>query len=139
MTEKVFVDTNVLVYACDTSAGGKRDRALALLQELWDTNTGRLSTQVLQEFYVTITKKLSNSISLLEARELLHSYGPWVREPNTVSTIMRAVDLSGLAKISFWDALIIASAEQAEATILYSEDMNAGQIIAGVKIVNPFA
>ncbi|MBL8644862.1 MAG: PIN domain-containing protein [Rhodospirillaceae bacterium] len=133
-----FVDTNVLVYAHDTHAGEKKARAETLLQDLWATNSGRLSTQVLQELYVSITRKLAAPVGHAKAREILDSFGSWVRVPTTVGTVLRASDLAELAKISFWDALIVAAAEEAGASILYSEDLNDGQVLAGVKIVNPF-
>jgi predicted nucleic acid-binding protein len=72
------------------------------------------------------------------AREVVSSYGTWVREPTTADTVIRAIDVAALAQISFWDALIVASAEQAEATHIYGEDLNAGQSIAGIKIINLF-
>ena len=137
MSDVVFVDTNILVYAHDRDAGSKREKAAQALDRLWDERAGRLSAQVLQEFYVTVTKKVSTSITRASAREVLSMYAPWVQHPTTPETILRATELAELAQVSFWDALIIASAEQAGAAQLYSEDLNSGQTIAGVKIVNP--
>jgi predicted nucleic acid-binding protein len=139
MSDVVFVDTNILVYAHDADAGLKRERAAKVLQQLWDSNLGRLSVQVLQEFYINVTRKISTPVARSTAREVVDTYGAWVREPTTVKNVTRAVDLSELAQISFWDALIVASAEQAGATQLFSEDLNDGQLIAGVKIVNPLS
>jgi predicted nucleic acid-binding protein len=135
MTDVVFVDTNILIYAHDRSAGEKRERAALVLEQLWDKQTGRLSVQVLQEFYVTVTQKLAAARPV--AREVVRTYTPWVHYPTTPETILRASEIADLAQISFWDALIVASAEQAGASQLYTEDLNAGQTIAGVKIVNP--
>jgi predicted nucleic acid-binding protein len=73
----------------------------------------------------------------MSAREVVSSYGAWVREATTAETVTRAIDVATLAQISFWDALIVASAEQAQAIQIYSEDLNAGQAIAGIKFVNP--
>jgi predicted nucleic acid-binding protein len=98
---------------------------------------GRLSIQVLQEFYVNATRKLTTPLAQVCAREVVNSYAAWVREPTTADTVIRAIDIAALVQISFWEALIVASAEQAEATQIYSEDLNAGQSIAGIKIVNP--
>jgi predicted nucleic acid-binding protein len=137
MSGVVFVDTNILIYAHDADAGSKRARAEKILRELWDSGTGRLSVQVLQEFYVNATRKLATAMAQMSAREVVSSYGAWVREATTADTVTRAIDVATLAQISFWDALIVASAEQAEATHIYSEDLSAGQAIAGIKIINP--
>jgi predicted nucleic acid-binding protein len=136
MSDIVFVDTNILIYAHDSDAALKRDRAIESLRNLWETGGGRISVQVLQEFYVNATRKpkpLARSV----AREVISSYGAWVREATTVGTVLRASDIAEMAQISFWDALILASAEQAGATQVYSEDLNDGQSIVGIKIVNP--
>ena len=138
MSEVVFVDTNILVYAHDADAGVKRERAIEELRGLWEKGSGRLSVQVLQEFYVSVTRKLATRVARSTAREIVDTYGAWVREPTTAETVLRATDIAELAQISFWDALIIAAAEQAGAAQLLSEDLNAGQEIAGVRVVNPF-
>jgi predicted nucleic acid-binding protein len=137
MSDVVFVDSNILIYAHDTDAGPKRDRAVEKLRELWQSGTGRLSVQVLQEFFVNATKKLATPVSRSTAREVVSSYGAWVKEPTTPDTVLRAIEIADMAQIMFWDALIIASAEAAQATHIYSEDLDAGQTIAGVRIVNP--
>jgi predicted nucleic acid-binding protein len=137
MTDIVFVDTNILVYAYDADAGVKRERAVETLSQHWDADTGRLSVQVLQEFFVNVTNKLTTRIARSTAREVVSAYAPWVRRPTTPETVLRATDIAELAQISFWDALIVAAAEEAGAALLLSEDLNAGQSIAGVRIVNP--
>jgi predicted nucleic acid-binding protein len=139
MSAVVFVDTNILIYAHDRDAGEKRDRAIAKLRELWDSGAGRLSVQVLQEFYVNVTQKLSTPLARSTAREIVKTYGAWIHQPTTVETVIRATEITELARISFWDALIVASAEQAGAEEVFSEDMNDGQAIVGIKIVNPLA
>lgn len=139
MTVVVFVDSNILIYAHDADAGVKRDRAMAKLRELWASGMGRLSIQVLQEFYVNATQKLSTPVARSTAREIIKAYGAWVRQPTSVETVTRATELAELTRISFWDALIVASAEEADAEEIYSEDLNEGQMIAGIKIVNPLA
>ncbi|MDE2251650.1 MAG: PIN domain nuclease [Gammaproteobacteria bacterium] len=96
------------------------------LRELWESGSGRMSVQVLQEFYVNATRRIATPVAQATAREVVSSYGAWVREPATPSTVTRAID-------------IVASAEQAGATTLYSENLGAGQSIAGVTIVNPLA
>ena len=137
MSAIVFVDTNILLYAHDQDAGVKRERAHAALTALWSSGEGRLSVQVLQEFYVNVTRKLASPVARSTAREVVMTYGEWVRSPTTPATVTRAADIADMAEISYWDALIVASAEEAGAALLYSEDLNAGQVIAGVKIVNP--
>jgi predicted nucleic acid-binding protein len=137
MSDLVFVDSNILIYAHDSDAGPKRDRAVEKLRELWESGTGTLSVQVLQEFYVNVTKKLATPVSRATAREVVSSYGAWVKEPTTPDTVLRAIDIVDMAQIMFWDALIIACAEEVDAKHIYSEDLNAGQTIAGIKIVNP--
>ena len=137
MSDVVFVDTNILVYAHDRDAGSKREKAARALDRLWDERLGRLSVQVLQEFYVTVTKKHTTSAARASAREVVSMYAPWVQHPTTSDTILRATEIADLAQVSFWDALILAAAEQAGASQLYSEDLDSGQTIVGVKIVNP--
>lgn len=137
MSAVAFVDTNTLIYAHDLDAGVKRERAMAKLRELWDSGTGRLSIQVLQEFYVNATQKLTTPVARSTAREVIKTYGVWVHHATTVETVTRATELAELARISFWDALIVASAEEVDAEELLSEDLNDGQAIAGIKIVNP--
>jgi predicted nucleic acid-binding protein len=137
MSAVAFVDTNILIYAHDLDAGVKRERAMAKLRELWDSGTGRLSVQVLQEFYVNVTQKLTTPVARSTAREVIKTYGIWVHHATTVETVTRATELAELARISFWDALIVASAEEVDAEELLSEDLNDGQAIAGIKIVNP--
>lgn len=137
MNDLVFVDSNILLYSQDADAGVKRERAIESLRPLWAAGTGRVSLQVLQEFYVNATRKLTNTVSLATVREVIHVYGEWVKAQTNVETVIRASELAELAQLSFWDGLIIASAEQAGATRLYSEDLNEGQTIVGVKIVNP--
>lgn len=137
MSDVVFVDTNILVYAHDADAGVRRERAIERLQELWEADTGRLSVQVLQEFYVNVTRKLTTRVARSTAREVVNTYGAWIREPTTADTVLRATDIAELAQISFWDALIVAAAEQVGAGRLFSEDLSNGQSIAGIKVVNP--
>jgi predicted nucleic acid-binding protein len=137
MSDVVFVDTNILIYAHDSDSGPKRERAIESLRALWETGSGRISVQVLQEFYVNATRKLAKPVPRSTAREVVSSYGAWIREATTADTVLRASDIADMAHISFWDALIFASAEQAGAAQLYSEDLNNGQSIVGIKIINP--
>lgn len=137
MSAVAFVDSNILIYAHDLDAGVKRERAVAKLRELWNSGTGRLSVQVLQEFYVNATQKLSTPVARSTAREVVKTYGVWVHHATTAETVIRATEISDLARISFWDALIVAAAEEVDADELLSEDLNDGQAIAGIQVVNP--
>ena len=138
MTARAFVDSSILIYAHDPAAGSRHAQAADKLKDLWRTRTGCLSTQVLQEFYVTVTRKIPTPVSAGVAREAVRHYAAWVRNPLTPATVIRASELSEAWQLSFWDALILAAAEQDDATELITEDLNHGQVIAGIRIVNPF-
>jgi predicted nucleic acid-binding protein len=138
MSDRVFLDTNILVYAHDKDAGEKHAIALACVKGLWETRSGVLSNQVLQEFYVGVTRKIKKPMSRSEAREILRAYASWdVKEIAPVS-IVRATEIEEKHKISFWDALVIVAAYEAKCLKILTEDMNAGQQIEGVYIENPF-
>ena len=138
MSDKTFVDTNVLIYAHDADAGTKRDIARAVLRDLWGRRSGVLSTQVLHEFYVNVTKKIATPLPKPSARAVVDSYTAWCID-TTPAEISAAFRIEDEAAIGFWDALIVAAARKAGAARILSEDFNAGQIIAGVRIENPFA
>src|SRR5438105_679094 len=138
MNDRSFVDTNVLIYAYDIDAEAKHQIARSLLQKLWSERTGVLSVQVLQEFYVNVTRKIPHPISKKSARLVVSDYAVWC--VNTTPTeISSAFHIEDESKIGFWDALIVASALKSGANRILSEDLNAGQIIAGIRIDNPFA
>jgi predicted nucleic acid-binding protein len=138
MSGKTFVDSNVLIYAHDLDAGARQARAAERLAELWETGQGRLSTQVLQEFYVNATQKIKAPLSRVAAREVIRNYTPWVEAWITPGTVLRASEISDIWQLSFWDGMIVAAAEQCGAGELLTEDLNHGGTIAGVRIVNPF-
>jgi len=138
MIDKTFVDSNVLIYAHDLDAGLRQQRAAKRLTELWDARAGRLSTQVLQEFYVNVTQKIKVPLSRSAAREIVRNYTPWVESWITPATVIRASEIGEIWHLSFWDGMILAAAEEIQAINLLSEDFNHGQVIAGVRIVNPF-
>lgn len=133
----IFVDTNVLLYAFDKSAGRKCAVADARLRSLWAENSGVLSLQVLNEFFFNAVRKLSDR-GIPWARDIVREYSAWLGKPATIDTSLRAMELMESARLSFWDALVVASAAENGATVLLSEDMQHGQIIAGVRIENPF-
>jgi predicted nucleic acid-binding protein len=134
----VFVDTNILLYAHDRHAGEKQTIAAELLASLWEERCGLLSPQVLQEFLVNAARKLRPPVALAQARDIVRAYAAWVVRDTSVDDILRATELMELTGYSFWDSLIIASAESAGATLLYSEDMQHGRNVAGLEIRNPF-
>jgi predicted nucleic acid-binding protein len=138
MNDRTFVDTNILIYAHDVDAGAKHDVAKSVLRELWNRRTGVLSMQVLQEFYVNVTRKIASPLPKDVARAVVNSYSIWCIDamPAEIATAFRIEDES---RIGFWDALIVASALKCGATRILSEDLNAQQKISGVQIQNPFA
>lgn len=137
--EITFVDTNVLVYAHDRSEPRKLPVAQALLEELWESRLGRLSTQVLQEFYAVATRKFDPPMSAEEAREIVALYGAWPLVIVDLPLILVASRLGEQHQLSFWDALIVEAARRAGATRLVTEDLQGGRRVEGVRIENPFA
>ena len=133
-----FVDTNVLVYAHDADAGAKHSKAQKLLQDCWETESGVISTQVLQEFYVTVTHKLPKTLPKQVARNVIQAYQVWPVHQPSVEDIIAASELEEQHHLSFWDALIVIAAQLSGATTLVSEDLQDGRQIGNVKIVNPF-
>jgi len=138
MSDKTFVDTNVLIYAHDVDAKSKHEIAKDILSELWSQRNGALSLQVLQEFYVNVTRKISSPLSKRAARPVVDSYVAWCIE-TTPAEIATAFRIEDECRIAFWDALIVAAAIKCGATRILSEDLNSGQMIAGMRIENPFA
>jgi predicted nucleic acid-binding protein len=137
MSVKTFVDTNILIYAHDPQARDKHEVAKRLLGELWKSRTGVLSMQVLQEFYVNATRKIAVPLSKADARLIVDSYARWCTD-TTPAEISAAFRIEDESRIGFWDALIVASAAKSGAVRVVSEDLNAGQAIAGVRVENPF-
>jgi predicted nucleic acid-binding protein len=138
MSAKTFVDSNVLIYAHDSDAGSRHVQASAALADLWADGTGVLSTQVLQEFYVNVTQKVRVPLSRSVAREVVRDYASWVESLITAGTVVRASEISEVWQLSFWDAMIVATAEQCRADRLLTEDLTHGSRIAGIEVVNPF-
>jgi predicted nucleic acid-binding protein len=138
MKDKVFLDTNILIYAHDIDADIKHDVALSILKTIWEEETGIISTQVIQEFYVNVTRKIPNPIAPVQARGIILNYFSWQVEAVEPHTILSASEIEEKYILSFWDSLIIATASQSEAVKILTEDLNHGQIIEGVLIENPF-
>jgi predicted nucleic acid-binding protein len=138
MSDRTFVDTNVLIYAHDVDAGRKHDIAQDLLRTLWVDRAGMLSTQVLQEFYVNATRKIRKPLAKPEARSVVDTYAAWCVDGIGTADIVAAFRIEDQARIGFWDALIVAVAARSGARRVVSEDLNAGQAIAGITVENPF-
>jgi predicted nucleic acid-binding protein len=134
-----FVDTNVFVYAYDQSAGIKQEKAGALLQRLWRSGKGCLSLQVLQEFYVIVTRKIQSPLPVNEATQIIKDLRGWQIHRPTVEDVLGAITIQTRFGISFWDALILRSASQLECATIWSEDLNPGQVYESVQVRNPFA
>ena len=138
MSGRTFVDTNVLIYAHDVDAGQKHEIARNLLRELWSEREGVLSMQVLQEFYVNVTRKIATPLPRVKARTIVESYRSWCMQ-TTTEEIATAFRIEDEAHLGFWDALVVAAASKSGAVRLISEDLNPGQTILGVRVENPFA
>jgi predicted nucleic acid-binding protein len=133
-----FVDTNVLVYAHDRSAGPKQERARALVERLWNEGGACLSVQVLQEFFVTITRKVPHPLDPAAAESLVRELSTWnVFAPET-GDVLAAIALHRKTGIAFWDAMILHSATELGCDVVWSEDLNAGQVYGGVTVRSPF-
>jgi predicted nucleic acid-binding protein len=137
MSDKFFVDTNILIYAHDTSAGVKHQRARTLLEHLWISGEGVLSTQVLQELCINLRSKVSRSLPVEEIRLIIQDYFAWEVITNTPESVIRALDIETRYKTSFWDALILQAAESSGAAVLYSEDLASGTRYGAIQVVNP--
>lgn len=133
---KIFLDTNVLVYTLDENDRERQTRARLILRSVAENDYPVISTQILQEFYVASTSRLG--VDPLLAKSIVHSFEHTEVVQVDPHLIGEAIDVSILNRISFWDALVIAAAESAKCSLLYSEDLNHGQIIRGVRIENPF-
>ncbi len=136
--EPTFVDTNVLIYAYDADAGAKHRSAQSRLQALWEDESGLMSTQVLQEFYVTVTRKLSRPLARRTARGVVATYRAWPVHRPDVDDVVAASELEERHQLSFWDALIIVSARRSGARSLLTEDLQDGQRFDGLEVVSPF-
>jgi len=133
-----FIDTNVLVYAHDRSADGKNTVARQLVRRLWETGQGCLSVQVLQEFYVTITRKVAIPLNIDTASEIIRDLSFWKIHTPTAEDVLGAIDIQRHYLVSFWDAMVIHSAKSLGCELLWSEDLAHGQVYDTVQVENPF-
>jgi predicted nucleic acid-binding protein len=137
MSAKCFVDTNILAYAYDLDSGPKQEPARALVERLFISGDGVLSSQVLQEFASCMRRKAKRPLSLQETARLVNDLLAWQLVINAGPSVLRALAVEDRYKISFWDALIVQAAENAGADVLYTEDLSDGQRFGTVKVVNP--
>lgn len=138
MSDKVFLDTNIIVYAHDRSSGDKHAVAREIMERLWESRKGVISVQILQEFFVCVTQKIAKPLVIKNARTILEYLSNWDVVVNDKYITLKAIDLQEKYRFSFWDSLVIQAAIQGQARILFSEDLPDGQVIKDVKILNPF-
>lgn len=133
-----FIDTNILIYAHDLSAGEKNARARALIQSLWESRVGCLSVQVLQEFYVNVTQKVPRPLLPDTAAQIISDLSVWQIHRPGAQDVLDAIGMQQTYQLSFWDSMIVVSATQLGCGTLWSEDLNPGQTYDQVTVANPF-
>lgn len=138
MSDLSFVDTNILLYARDISEPQKQPVAQSLLRELWDRHTGRISVQVLNEYFVNVTAKLKPGLTSEEAWEDIEALKAWNPQSLDFDLISIGYHVQRRYGISWWDSLIIAAAERSGCSRIYSEDLSDTQTYRGIQVVNPF-
>jgi len=136
--DKIFIDTNIIIYAYDVTAGRKHRVAVNILTDLWNSGIGVISTQVLQEFFVNVVQKIQKPIDKKLAKEIVRDFLKWHVVVNNGDSILDAIDICEKYGYSFWDSMIIEAAIKGGAAVLMSEDLQDGQVISGVTITNPF-
>lgn len=136
--ERYFVDTNLFVYAYDASADNKKEVAVDLISGLWVSRAGCVSVQVLQELFVSLTRKVPRPLAGREAAALVEDLSAWTVHSPGPPDVLSAIELHERADVSFWDAMVLTSARSLGCRTLYSEDLDAGQSYDGVVVVNPF-
>ena len=139
IADRIFVDTSVLVHAHDLDSGLKRAIAEHVLKQLWQDETGVLSTQVLQEFYGALTGGIASPVPRRAARELIHAYSAWPVIALDAADVLAASDFEERHRVSFRDALIVAAARKSGATLLLSDVLQPHRAITGLELQNPFA
>ena len=133
-----FLDTNILVYAYDRSAGKKHSLAAQLMEKCWEKENGCLSIQVMQEFFVTVTRKIASPLDHQTARQIVVDLAQWRLHAPKASDLLQAIDLQREYQLSFWDAQVVQSAASLGCKQILSEDLNHGQVYSDVQVINPF-
>ena len=136
--DSCFADTNILLYANDPAQGRKHEVAKLLVEDLWNSRTGVISTQVLQEFCFNLRRKLKQPLSIADTAARVSAYLNWRIVTNVAESTIAALEIEARHQISFWDGLIVNAAQTAGCRILYSEDLNHGQVFGSVRVINPF-
>jgi predicted nucleic acid-binding protein len=139
MPDKYFVDTNILMYAHDRSAGMKHERARQLIERLWVSGQGVLSMQVLQELCINLRRKIAAPPPIEEVRRLIQDYLSWEIVINTPASVLQALEIEVRYKTSFWDAQVLQAAESSGAAVLYSEDLAEGQKYGPIHVIDPLS
>jgi len=138
LADKTFVDTNIIIYAYDVTAGAKHQIAKRILTELWESGLGVLSTQILQEFFVNVVQKIPKPIEIDHAEYIIKDFLTWEVIINDGASVLDAITICKKYRYSFWDSLIIDAAIKSGAKIILTEDLAEGQVIEGLQILNPF-
>ena len=133
-----FLDTNILVYAYDLSAGNKHSLAARLVEACWENENGCLSIQVLQEFFVTVTRKIAAPLDPQTARQIVADLAQWRLHAPEANDLLQAIDLQQNYQLAFWDAQVVQSATSLGCRYLLSEDFNHRQVYGTVQVINPF-
>lgn len=136
---RTFVDTNIVVYAHDLTASEKRTRAREVMTDLWETDDGCLSVQVLQETFVTLTGKVPRPLDIEAAATVVADLGRWTVHSPDPDDVLAAIEIQQRNQLSFWDSMIVRSAGRLGCEVVYSEDLNPGERYAGLTVHNPFA
>ncbi len=139
MSERVFVDTNILIYAHDLDGEVKRAIAEHVLRQLWSDETGVLSSHVLQEFYAALTSGVASPVPRRAARDLVGAYSVWPVVTLEAADVLTASDFEERYRLTFRDALIVTAARKSNATLLLSEHLQPFRAVAGLDVRNPFA
>jgi predicted nucleic acid-binding protein len=139
MSARIFVDTNIFVYVHDAGHPAKRAVAIDRLRRLWQEQCGRTSVQVLNELYVTLTRKLAHALQPDEAWDIVHALMAWEPQPVDRDLLVCAREIEQRYRIGWWDSLIVGAAQLQDCTALLSEDLQAGMSFGAVQVVNPFA
>lgn len=134
-----FVDSNILLYAYDLAADEKQGVASALVDRLWRERRGAISVQVLQEFYVNATRKITKTMRPDVAVDTLRNLARWRVHSPLPDDVIAAATLATRYQLSFWDAMIVRSAAELRCDTLWTEDLSDGQVIEGVRLANPFS
>jgi len=138
MTAAVFVDTNVLLYACDQSETVKRTRAKAWLDHLWRERLGRTSIQVLSEFYCNATRKLRPGMTPADAWGRIQTYFAWAPQPIDQALLARAHEVEQRYHLNWWDGMVVGAAQLQGCTVLLTEDLQDGAVFGAVTVRSPF-